>query len=54
MPKPYTIQWPLKARSAEDIDKMFRDLYNRLEILEAAASGALKPSQTLTRNTVGQ
>lgn len=52
--KPFTIQFPLTARAAEDIDKMFRDLYNRIETLENATTGALQPAQVLSRQVVGQ
>lgn len=54
MPKPFTVQWPMKARTAEDIDRMFRDLYNRLEALENAKKEAPAASQALTRTVVGQ
>lgn len=54
MAKPFTIAWPLKNRSAEDIDRMFRDLYARVEALEKAVGEAPLTAQSLTRTVVGQ
>jgi hypothetical protein len=46
--KPHRITWPLTPKSAEDIDKMFKDLYEQVQALQQA-SGANADAATLAR-----
>lgn len=55
-PKPFTISWPLTAQQAQDLDRMFVELYDELALLDqngtsGSSSASTGPSmaQVLTR-----
>jgi hypothetical protein len=49
--KPHRITWPLTPKSVEDMERMFKDLYEQVQQLQDA-SGATADAVALTRVVV--